>query len=90
MKHYNKNQESSYLEYLDANNLYEWSMPQKLQVRNFKWIGDLSIFNEDFIKKYNENGDVGYYLGVDIEYPKKLFDVHKDLPFLPERKKLEK
>ena len=90
MKYYNKNQESSYLEYLDANNLYEWSMPQKLQVRNFKWIGDLSIFNEDFIKKYNENGDVGYYLGVDIEYPKKLFDVHKDLPFLPERKKLEK
>ena len=87
MKNYNKDQESLYLEYLDANSLYGWTMSQKLPVRNFKWIDDLSIFNEDFIKNYNENGDIGYYPEVDIEYPKILFDVHKDLPFLPERKK---
>ena len=88
MKNYDKNIESSYLMYLDANNLYGWAMSQKLPVNGFKWENDLSRFNEDFIKKYNENSDVGYFLKVAIEYPKKLFGSHKDLLFLPERKKL--
>ena len=38
MKNYNKNMESSYLMYLDANNLYEWEMSQKLPVNGFKWV----------------------------------------------------
>ena len=59
-------------------------------VNGFKWEDDLSRFNERFIKNYNENSDIGYFLEVDVEYPKKLFGSHKDLPFLPERKKLEK
>ena len=90
MKNYDKNIESSYLMYLDANNLYGWVMSPKLHVNGFKWENDLSRFNEDFIKNYNENSDIGYFLEVDVEYPKKLFSSHKDLPFLPERKKLEK
>ena len=53
-----------------------------------KWF--LWRFNENFIKNYNENSNVGYFLEVDIEYPNKLWSFHKDLPFLPERKKLEK
>ena len=64
---------------------------QKLPVNGFKCVNDLLRFNEDL--KYNENSensDVGYFLEVDVDYPKKLFGFHKDLPFLPERKKLEK
>ena len=63
---------------------------KKLPINGFKWVTDVSRFNERFIKNYNENSDIGYFLEVDVEYPKELFNFHKDLPFLPERKKVEK
>ena len=77
---------------MDANNLYGWAMSQKLPVNGFKWVKEerLSKFNEEFIKKYDENSNTGYFFEVDIDYPKELFNFHKDLPFLPERKKVEK
>ena len=92
MKDYDKNVESSYIEYLDANNLYRWAMSQKLPVNDFKWVQkeELSKFNEDFIKNYDENSDKRYLFEVDIDYPKELFNLHKDLPFLPESKKINK
>ena len=77
--------------YLDANNLYGWAMSQKLPVNGFKWVEKLSTFNEIFIRNYDdENNNTGYFLEVDIDYPKKLFNFHKDLPFLLERKKVNK
>ena len=92
MKNYNKNIESSYIQYLDANNLYGWAMSQKLSVNDFKWVKqeELSKCNEDFIKKYDENSNTGYLLEVDFDYPKELFDLHKDLSFLPESKNVNK
>ena len=90
MNNYNKIIDSSYLMYLDANNLYGWAMSQKLPTNGFKWVNDLSRFNEDCIKNYNENSDVGFFLEVDVEYPKKLFHSHKYLQFLRETKKLQK
>ena len=92
MKNYNKNTESSYLEYLDANNLYGWAMSQKLPVDGFKWIkkDDLSKFDKTFIKNYDENSDKGYILKVDVEYPKNFHNLHSDLPFLPKRIKINK
>ena len=61
--------ESSYLEFLDVNNLYGWAMCQRLPVDGFKWIeeDDLSKFNENFIKNYDENSDKGYILKVDVD-----------------------
>ena len=50
MKNYDKNEESSYIQYSHANNLYGWEMSQKLPVNGFKWIGDTSKINEEFIK----------------------------------------
>ena len=70
MKNYDKNIISSYLMYLDANNLYGWAMSQKLPVNGFKWVEKLSRFNEIFIKNYNENSNIGYFLAVDIDYSK--------------------
>ena len=90
MENYDKNEESSYIQYLDANNLYGWAMSQKLPVSNFKWIEDTSRINEEFIKNYNENNKKGYILEVDVKYPKKLHHSHSDLLFLPKRMKINK
>ena len=48
MNNYDENKESSYIQYLDANNLYGWAMSQKLPVNGFKWVNN--EINEEFIK----------------------------------------
>ena len=65
-------------------------MSQKLPINNFAWTKYTSQFNEDFIKNYNEESDEGYFLEVDVQYLEKLHELHNDLPFLPERMKIEK
>ena len=90
VSNYDKRKIISYLMSLDANNLYGWAMIQKVPVNSFKWVEKLSKFNEKFIKSYNENGDRRYFLEVDVENPKKLFNSHKDLLLLPERRKIKK
>ena len=90
MKDYDKNKRFSYNQYWDVNNLYGWTMSQKLLVNNFERITDTSQFNEDFIKNYNEESDEGYFLEVDVQYLEKLHELHNDLPFLSKRMKIVK
>ena len=75
---------STYLQYLDANNLYGYAMNEKLPLYGYKWV-DKSIFSSDFIKDYEDESDTGYLLEVDVEYPKDLHSTHKDLPFLTKK-----
>ena len=89
MKTYNNNEESPYIKYLDANNLYGWAMSKKLPVNGFKWL-DSDKINEKFIKNYNEDNNKGYILEVDVKYPKRLHKLHSDLPFLSERMEINK
>ena len=70
LKNYNKDI-ISYLMYLNANNLYGWAMSQKVPVNSFQWVKNVSQFNESFIKNYNENRNMGYFLEVDIDYLEK-------------------
>ena len=79
---------SSYIQCLDANNLYGWAMSQKLPVNGFKWVNN--EINQEFIKNYDEHSDKGYILEVDVKYAKRLHHLHNDLPFLPERMKIDK
>ena len=58
MENYDKNNESSYIEHLDANNLHGWAMSQKLLINSFKRIEKLPRFNEIFMKNYNGNSDI--------------------------------
>ena len=65
-------------------------MPQKLLVNDFKWVEDISEFNEYFIKSYDDVSGEGYFFEVDVQYPGNLHNLYNDLPFLPERMKIEK
>ena len=69
-------------------------MSKKLPTNGFKWINNNEtakhVINEDFIKNYNENNDKGYILEVDVKYPKRLHELHSDLPFLSERMEVNK
>ena len=62
MKNYDKNKESSYLQYWDGNNLYGWEMSQRLSVNYFEWIKETSQFKEGFIKSGKEESDEEYFL----------------------------
>ena len=65
-------------------------MSEPLPVDGFDWIKDLSKIDGDFIKNYDKDIDKGYILEVYVKYPKNVNDLHSDLPFLPERTKVDK
>ena len=64
-------------------------MSRKLLVGGFKWVENTSQFIKDFIENYNEGSDEGYFPGVDVQYPEKLYDLRNYLPFLLEGRKIE-
>ena len=73
--------ESSYLQYLDANNLFGWAMSQPLPTGRFKWVD----VNPNEISELAVRNDKGYKLEVDVSYPKELHNPHNDFPFMCER-----
>ena len=91
MKEYDSSKPTKYLQYLDANNLYGWAMSQPLPTGEFKWIkceGDPNNLVEKFASKKDSKKDYGYLLEVDVTYPKKLHDLHNDLPFMCTKMKI--
>ena len=78
---YDNNKPSSYINYLDANNLYGLAMCQKLPYKDIKFIE--GNFTEEHIETWSDLG-YGYILDVDLEYPKELHDKHIDYPLAPE------
>ena len=79
---YDKSKPSSYISYLDANNLYGLAMCKKLPYDDFKW--HYGRMDEKRVMKYCDDDDIGYILEVDLDYPKELHDLHKDYPLAPE------
>ncbi|CAP20528.2 Protein CBG23762 [Caenorhabditis briggsae] len=84
MSNYNPEEESKYLLYLDANNLYGWAMSQKLPYDEFEFVEDFTLeMIDDLVSK-----EKGCILEVDLDYPEELHDKHNDLPFCPENKRV--
>ena len=89
MKSYNPEKKSSFIQYLDANNLYGWAMSQNLPTHGFKWMKDITLEKVDeILDKTNHSmlntGKEGYIFEVDLEYPQHLWDKHNDYPLAPE------
>lgn len=83
MTSYDKSKPSIYLMYYDINNLYGWAMSQSLPYGGFQWVDKQDIINFN-INSIGLNDDIGYILEVDLEYPRKIHDLHADLPFCSE------
>jgi len=85
---YDKTQKSSYIIYLDANNLYGYAMIQHLPTKNFQWCNPEN-FNSDLILSMRDDQKTGYIFDVDLEYPEHLHDLHNDYPLAPENISVE-
>ena len=90
MKDYDPDEPSTYIQYLDANNLYGWAMSQSLPTHGFKWMRDLTKETVmDILEKANHSmsnlGRKGYIFEVDLEYPPDLWTAHNDYPLAPEK-----
>ncbi|CAH3161229.1 unnamed protein product [Porites lobata] len=90
MKSFDTQKTSTYIQYLDANNLYGWAMSQNLPTHGFKWMRNLTKDKVyDILEKINHSmsnrGKIGYIFEVDLAYPEKLWETHNDYPLAPEK-----
>ena len=85
MENYNNEEPTSFIQYLDANNLYGWAMSQPMPVGGFEWVN-----YTDQILETPADADCGFILEVDLNYPSQLHTAHNDYPLAPEKLKVEK
>ena len=79
---YDPNKPSTFITYLDKNNLYGWAMSEYLPYGEFEWLENPVSF---YVMSINKKSDVGYILEVDLKYPKELHELHNDYPLTPEK-----
>ena len=82
MKNFDKTKPSTFIQYLDANNLYGWAMSQKLPTHGFKWIDGNKSKVIKLLQKKDTNR--GFIFEVDLDYPESLWDSHNDYPLAPD------
>ncbi|XP_065665454.1 uncharacterized protein LOC136086885 [Hydra vulgaris] len=73
---YDQSKPSTFIQYLDANNLYGWAMSKPLPTHSIKWMDEHEIENWK---------SISCILEVDLDYPEYLHDEHNDYPLAPER-----
>ena len=82
MSDYDSNKPSTFITYLDKNNLYGWSISEYLPYGEFEWLENVDEFD---VNSINEKHEIGYFLEVDLEYPNDLHELHNDYLFAPEK-----
>ena len=79
---YDSKKPSTFISYLDMNNLYGWAIGEYLPCGRFKWLKNIDKFD---IMPISEKSPIGYFLEVDLEYPDELHELHNDFPLVPEK-----
>ena len=74
--------QSTFISYLDMNNLYGWAISEYLPYERFKWLKNVERFD---VTSVNEKSPIGYFFEVDLEYSDKLHELHNDYPIVPEK-----
>ena len=85
MKHlYDPRKPTTYIIYLDANNLYGWAMSQPLPIGGYTWLTPAAYSSIDWLGQ-NVDQQYGYVLECDLDYPDHLHETHNDYPLAAER-----
>ena len=79
---YDPKKPSTFITYLDMNNLYGWAMSEYLPYGGFKWLKNIDKFD---ITSISDKSPIGYILEVHLKYPDKLHELHNDFPLAPEK-----
>ena len=82
MSDYDSEKPSTFITYLDKNNLYGWAMSEYLPYEKFEWVKNVDELD---VMSINKKRGVGYFLEVDLEYPNELHELHNDYPLAPEK-----
>ena len=82
MNDYDPEKLSTFITYLDMNNLYRWAMSEYLPYEEFQWLENIDEFD---INSINEKSDTGYFQEVDLEFPNNLHKLHNDYTLAPEK-----
>ena len=86
MRDCDENKESSCINYWDVNNLYGWTMSQKLPTFNFKWAEDTLQFHEVFIKNYHKKANYVIFLKLMLNAPKNYMNFMETFLFITRNK----
>ena len=81
-ENYDPKKPSTFITYLDMNNLYGWAMSEYLPYGGFEWLKNVDGFD---VNSISEKSEIGYFLEVDLEYPDELHELHNDYPLAPEK-----
>ena len=82
MNDYDPEKPSTFITYLDMNNLYGWAMSEYLPYEAFKWLKNVDEFD---VMSISEKSPIGYFFEADLKYPDKLHNLHNDCPLAPEK-----
>ena len=78
---YDPKKPSTFLSYLDMNNLYGWVISEYLHCGRSNWLKNIDKF--DLIMSINDKSSIGYFLKVNLEYLDELHELHHDFPLAP-------
>ena len=79
---YDPKKPSTFISYLDMNNLYGWAISEYPPYCRFKWLKNIDKFD---IMSVSDKSPIGCFLDVDLEYPVELHELHKDFSLAPEK-----